>query len=93
MGCCLSPPSPLKKLTDKSDDVMWGDGDHGGGVVDEGVGGGCMSRVGVLGAGVDVMLTSDHSVVLARVEVLSVLENSRLKVSLALSDEIWAWQW
>jgi hypothetical protein len=69
--------------------MMWGDGDRGGEVVNEGVGGGCMGRVGMLGAGVDVMLASDHSIVLARVEVLSMSENGRLKLLLVLSDEIW----
>ena len=47
-----------------------------------------MGRFGVPGAGVDVGLARDHSVVLARVEVSSVSGRDGLKLSLALSDEI-----
>jgi hypothetical protein len=57
-------------------------------IVGWGVGGGWVGRFGVPGAGVDVGLARDHSVVLARVKVSSVSGRDGLKLSLALSDEI-----
>jgi len=57
-------------------------------IVGWGVGGGWVGRFGVPGAGVDIRLARDHSVVLARVEVSSVSGRSGPKLSLALSDEI-----
>jgi hypothetical protein len=92
-GCCLSPPLPLKKSIDVLDAMIGGNGDHGGGVfTDEGVGGGgggCVNRSSVLNVGNCVVLGRVHSAVLARVVVSSDSDGGRLRLSLALSDEIW----
>jgi hypothetical protein len=91
--CCLSPPSPLKKLTGVLNAMIGGDGDHGGGVFtdegDGGSGGGCADRSGVLGVGECAVLGRVQSVVLARVVVLSDLDEEKLKLLLALSDKVW----
>jgi hypothetical protein len=92
-GCCLSPPSPLKKSTGVLDAMFCGDGDGGSGVfADEGVGGGgggCVNGSEVLNVGDGVLLDRVHSVVLARVVVSSDSDGSEIRLSLSLMDEIW----
>ena len=91
-GCCLSPPLLLKKSTGMLDAMIGGNGDRGGSVfADEGVGGGgrgCVGRSGVLGVRECMVLGRVHSVVLARVVVLSDSDGRRLELLLALSDGV-----